>query len=228
MVDEQPTRVARRSQLVAEGRASQEVVKRDEDGELEDQGQAGGERVHPMLLEERHLLALHALAVVFVLLLDFLDVGLQGLHLAHAVHGSEGEGQDHEAGEPGDQDDPDTPGDADVVVQPGDDRVEEILELGDDRDYGMEEHVRLLRRVEAVGSGGSRRSRPSPALRPGGRVPKQTAVRELVHAAVAERVAAQEPPAGQDQPPDRTKLANRLDRVCRAGRVVAAAGGEAG
>src|SRR4029077_15392534 len=81
----------------------------------------------------------------------------------------------------------------------------------------------LLRRVEAVGSGGSRRSRPSPTLRPGGRVPKQTAVRELVDAPVAERVAAQQSPAGQDRSADRTKLADRLDRVGRAGRGVAAA-----
>src|SRR5262245_41431219 len=92
----------------------------------------------------------------------------------------------------------------------------------------------LLRQMRAIGSGsrshagsGSRRELPpSGPLGAGGRIAEEAPIGELVEAAVAEWVAAQQPPGGQDQAPDRSQLADRLDRVLGATRVVAAAGGE--
>ena len=157
--DEQPAGVA---DLVLEGAAAQQRVERDEDRDLEDQRQAGRERVDAVLLEERHLLALHALAVVLVLLLDLLHVRLERLHLAHPVHRLEREGQDDQPGEPGDQDDSDAPGEADVVVQPVEDVVEEVDQRLED--VGFEEHDRgVLRQIGSAGCAAA--GRPGFAVR---------------------------------------------------------------
>src|SRR5262245_35918866 len=48
----------------------------------------------------------------------------------------------------------------------------------------------------------------------------------VVDPALAPRVAAQEPPAGEDHSPHEPVLTQRVDRVLRAGRVVLAAAGK--
>ena len=75
-VDAQEARVAARGvDLGLELVASQQLEEREEDRELEQQRQAGGERVDLVLLVEVHHLPLLALAVVLVLLLDRLISG---------------------------------------------------------------------------------------------------------------------------------------------------------
>ena len=55
--------------------------------------------------------------------------------------------------------------------------------------------------------------------------PEQPLVVRVVDAAVAPRVAAQEPPAGEHRAADEPVLAQRVERVLRAGRVVLAGAG---
>src|SRR5262245_60557280 len=63
-------------------------------------------------------------------------------------------------------------------------------------------------------------------LRAGPGIPEEPAVLELIEAALAEGVAAQEPPAREDGPADRAELLDRLDGVVGTGRVVTAAGSD--
>src|SRR5262245_12460687 len=92
----------------------------------------------------------------------------------------------------------------------------------------------VLRQMGAIGSGGLTRPRrtcllrlPQPlTLRAGGRISEEASVGELVEAAVAERVAAQQAPPGENRAPDGAELTDRLDCVLGAARVVAAAGAE--
>ena len=65
-----------------------------------------------------------------------------------------------------------------------------------------------------------RRGRPWPTA-------QREALRDGVEAAVAEGVAAQQAPGGEDGSPQRAEALDRLDRVGRAGRLVAAAAGPA-
>jgi hypothetical protein len=55
---------------------------------------------------------------------------------------------------------------------------------------------------------------------------EESPIGDLVDAAVAERIAAEESPAGEERASDGAELADRLHRVLGAGRVVAAARGE--
>src|SRR4051794_37759556 len=95
----------------------------------------------------------------------------------------------------------------------------------------------VLRQIRAVGSAGGGQVRPgrlgrpmmmTSSLRAGRGAPEEPAVGDFVDTAVAEGIAAEQAPAGQDGPPHRAQLADRLHRVLRAGRVIAAARGEGG
>ena len=58
--------------------------------------------------------------------------------------------------------------------------------------------------------------------------PQREARRDGVEAAVAEGVAAQQAPGAQDRAPGRPEAVDRLRRVGRAGRLIAAAARETG
>ena len=125
----------------------------------------------------------------------------------------------------------DAPGEPDVVVQPRDDAVEDVDQRLED--VGVEEHGGVLRQIGPIGSAGeSGRGLAAvgrAARRSGGRVAEEAPVRELVDAAVAERVAAQQPPAGEDRAADRAQLADRLGprRPSRSGSTGSAGRGRA-
>src|SRR5215210_1930412 len=57
---------------------------------------------------------------------------------------------------------------------------------------------------------------------------EETPVGELVDSPLAERIAPQQAPGGEDRPAERSELVDRLDRIARAGGVVAAAWAEGG
>ena len=57
------------------------AIEADEDGELDEDGEAARERVDRLLLEEDAGAEVDEVGVVLELLLDTLDLGLNGLHL---------------------------------------------------------------------------------------------------------------------------------------------------
>ena len=61
----------------------EDVEEGDEDRQLREQRDAGGERVDFVVFVEAHHFLLHALFVVFELLFDLLELRLQGLHRPH-------------------------------------------------------------------------------------------------------------------------------------------------
>ncbi len=105
---------------------AERVEEGDEDRELSQQRHAGGERVDFVLFVEAHHFLLHALFVVFVFLLDFLDLRLQRLHRAHAFDLFVGQRDQDGPGADRDRDDRHAPGEADVVVEELEDRVGDV------------------------------------------------------------------------------------------------------
>ena len=112
--------------LLLELIAVQELVEREEDRQLENQRNAGGERVDLVLLVERDHLPLLALLVVLVALLDRLDLRRIRLQRAHRADLGDRKRQDHEPRRERERDDRKAPAQADVVVEEGDDRVGEV------------------------------------------------------------------------------------------------------
>ncbi len=105
-------------------------VHRDEDRELEEEGQAAAEGVDPVLLIQLHRLLLDLLLVPLVLLLDLLDLRLQGLHGLHRLDLLDAEGEQHDPEDDREDDDREAEV-AREVVEPGEqppDRVEQRLE----------------------------------------------------------------------------------------------------
>src|SRR6266540_6656195 len=86
--------------------------------------------------------------------------------------------------------------------------------------------LRFLRWIGAGGTAGRWEDWNLRSLGASGSVTEEAPIGELVNAAVAERVAAEQPPAGQDRAADRAQLADRLHGVGGAGGVVAAARAE--
>ena len=115
--------------------------------------------------------------------------------------------QDQQAGDERQDDDRQAPAEAQVVVDELEHRVrgvdQRLEDVGDD-----ETITRRHREVAAGRRSGSRKS---------------VRASTRVVAAVAEGVAAREPPGGDDRAAHRAELADRLDRVCRARRLVLAA-----
>ena len=86
-------------------RVAQHVVEADEDRDLDDDRQAGPERVDALVLVELHHLLVQHLAVAAVLLLELADLGLQRLHAAHRLLLLDRQRHEREAHEEGEQDD---------------------------------------------------------------------------------------------------------------------------
>ena len=154
-------------------------------------------------------------------------MGLQRLQLAHPLHRAQGEREDDQAGDEGDQDDPETPGDPDVVVQPDDQVRRRGPQLLDDGDRRRRNHCGSVFYVGSVvsvprGAGGAGRARRSDRV---GVPRKSRRSLSFVDAAVAERVAAQHPPAGEDRArgPDRAPGSPRPRRSSRSGSSGSAA-----
>ena len=188
------------------------VEERDEDRQLRQQRHAGGEGVDFVLFVERHHLLLHALFVVFVLRLDLLDLRLQRLHRAHPFQLFVGERDQQGAGDDRQGDDRHPPAEADVVVEELEDRVGDV----DQRlqDVGDGDHGCSL----AVVGGGVDRADP--------RVKRS---RHRVEAAVAERIAAQQAPGGEERRrgPRRSARSTPPRRPSRSARSGSGAGGPA-
>ena len=181
-------------------------------GSCGEQRDAGGERVDFVLLVEAHHLLLHALSVVLVFLLDLFDLRLQRLQRAHPFERFVGERDQQRPGADREGDDRRPPAEADVVVEELEDRVGDVDQ-----------------RLQDVRRSGSRARLAVVVL---GRVdradPQGEAVGDRVEAAVAERVAAQQAPGGEQQRRGSAEAADRLGRVGRAGRLVAAAARQGG
>src|SRR3712207_9385782 len=64
----------------------QRLVQREEERKLQEERQAGPERVEAVLLVERHQLLVLALLVVLVLVPDALHLRAEALHLLHRPH----------------------------------------------------------------------------------------------------------------------------------------------
>ena len=107
--------------LVAEHREE-----REEDRQLGDEGDAGGQGIDFVLLVEAHHLLLHALAVVFELRLDLFDLRLQRLHRAHALDLPVGERDQDRPGEDRQGDDRHPPAQPGAVVEELEDRVDDV------------------------------------------------------------------------------------------------------
>jgi hypothetical protein len=116
----------------------QGVEEGDEDRQLQEQGNAGGERVDLVLAVEPHHLLLHALAIVLVLLLDLLHLRLQRLQRPHPLQLPVGERQDRGAGDDGEQDDRHPPAESKIVeeVEDGVGDVDQRLQHVGRRDHG--------------------------------------------------------------------------------------------
>ena len=161
---------------------AQDVEERDEDRDLEHDRQARGGRVDLVLLVELHQLLVLALLVVLLLLLERLHLGRVRLQVLHRVDLLHGDRHEHDAHEHGQRHDRPRPREADRLVQP--DRG---------RSGGSS-------RAGAADSRWRRSGRSRRALR---LVPPAAEVRVLgpVDPAVAPRVAAQKPPAGEERRP---------------------------
>ena len=149
--------------------AAQQRVDGDEERDLEQERKAGGERVDAVLLVEREHLALLALAVVLVLLLDGLELRRHQLHPAHRLDPLQRQRQRERPHGQRQADDRQAPAQADRLREELDDRLGEVDErLEDDED-------------------GERVMRPprGHAARAGLVVAKQAPIGELVDAAGA-------------------------------------------
>ena len=196
--------------LVLEGLAVQQLVEGEEDRQLEQQGDAGRERVDLVLLVERDQLALLALLVVLVALLERLDLRRVRLERTHRADLRDRQRQDHEPGRERQRDDREAPAEPDVVVEEGDDRI-----------GGVDQ------RLEDVGD--DHAGAPGSWLCPACVWPcvaEQLSVGDRVPAAVAPRVAAKQTLAREDRAAHDPELAHGLLGVGRAGRLVLAAPGQ--
>ena len=192
--------------VLLEAVALEHVVERDEDRDLEQQRQAGSQRVDLVLLVELHHRLLLSLLVVLVLLLDLLELRLQLLHRPHRADLLHRDRQDREPDDEHQRDDRRPPAEVEAVVEEDDDL---LGDLGEDRCDWQAHRLAALR---VPWSGGA----------------EQGSLGQRIEPAVAEGVASQDPPSGQDHAAKRPELADRLLGVGRAGRVVAAAPAERG
>ena len=189
----------------------EDVEEGDEDRQLRDQGDAGGKGVDFVLLVEAHHFLLHALFVVFVFLLDLLDLRLQGLQRAHPFQLFVGQRDQQRPDADRQGDDRAAPGEADRVVEEDEDLVGDV-------DQELRGELESERQHQAFTS-------PWYSAGSTGPTAQREAVRDRVEAAVAEGVAAQQAPGGEQEAADDAEALDRLDRVGRAGRLVAAAPG---
>ena len=192
-----------RRQLVPE-----DVEEGDEDRELGDQRDAGGERVDFVLFVEAHHFLLHALFVVLVFRLDLLDLRLQRLQRPHPFQLFVGERDQHRPHRHGQGDDRHPPAEADVVVEELEDAVGDVDQRLQDVCVGQDQDARLPVVVGRMDVAEAAQGKP---------------VRHRIEAAVAEGVAAQQAPGAENQAAEDAEALDRLDRVGRAGRLVAAA-----
>ncbi len=153
-----------------------------------------------MLLVELHHLFVHALLVVLVLLLQRLELRRVHLQPLHGADLLDRERQDH---------DPHADATSTTIAQAQVSPIERVQPFEDVREEVLDRREDVGERDHAA-----RRARL-------GR--KETLVTDVVDAAVAPRVAAQEPPGGQQAAAQETELPKRVDRVLRAGGVVLAA-----
>ena len=188
---------------------AQHVEQRDEHGQLQNQRQAGRQRVDFVLLVELHQLLLLALFVVLVALFDLLHLGRQPLHLLHRLQLAVGQRNQHRPDQHRQEHDRQPPAAPHQVV------VDEHHDPFEEADQGREGVLDYVREDHAPASPWAwawRRACLEDAL-----------ILDRVKAAVAERVAAQQPPGGEHQAAGHTELANRVHRVTRARRLVLAA-----
>src|SRR3954454_9606997 len=104
-------------QLVLELLAPLEIEERHEERELEDEREAGAQRIEVVLLVELHELLLHPLLVFLVALLDLLHLWLEQLERLHRADLLEGQRQDQKADHARESDYRPAPAQADVVVE---------------------------------------------------------------------------------------------------------------
>src|SRR5437763_10416078 len=112
--------------LVLEVRRLLELVQRDEERQLQQQREAGRQRVDLVLLVEGHDLLLLALLVVLVALLDPLHLRRQSLQRLHRAHLLEGERQNRQPDHHCQADDRHAPAESEVVVEELEDRLVEV------------------------------------------------------------------------------------------------------
>src|SRR3954470_16873716 len=108
-------------ELVAE-----DVEEGEEDRQLRNQGDARGKGIDFVLFVDAHHFLLHALFVVFVLLLQLFDLRLQRLQRSHPLQLFVGEGDQHRPRDDGEGDDRHAPTEAHAVVEELQDRVRKI------------------------------------------------------------------------------------------------------
>ncbi len=154
-----------------------------------------------VLLVELHHLLLLALLVVLVLGLDRLHLRRQLLHALHRAELLDGQREQDRAHAHRQQHDRPAPGHPDAVVEERQDRLEDV-------DQRLEDV-----RGDKHGSGG----------RSGRSGLEQPLFLDRIKASVAQRIAAQQPPPGQDEPAQYAVSGYGLRRVLRARGVVAAA-----
>ena len=200
-------------------RLDEHPEQREEDGGLQQDRQAGRERVGAVLPVERHRLAAHRLTrrgvrLALVLLLDRLHLGREQLHAAGRLDLPE---------EQRDQQDPDHDHESDDRQRPRgtalgveSDRLEERVEL--DHDPGHDDHDRFEQTVEPAHRGellgGSVCGRGHVEMAVDG-----SCWWNVVHATQVPGVAAQHPPDGEACPADGAVTLHRDHGVLRAGRV---------
>ena len=229
-------------------RAVEHPEQRQEDRHLDQQRQAGGQRVGVVLLVELHGLRAELLAVVTVLLLQLADLGLQQLHRARRLDLLDEQRDQRDADDHGQRDDRQRPGPAvagaeerrpDGVEEHEDARdhpVERLQDRAADRDERVPDRQggqqRAEHQVTLCRTGGASRWREWswPACGVGRRrggeqglllVPLRRAGHRVVPAR-GPGVAAQQPPAGQPGAADGAVDLDGPQRVRRAARVVAA------
>ena len=147
-------------------------------------GMQEAKRVDFVLFVEAHHFLLHALFVVFVFLLDLLDLRLQRLQRPHPFQLFVGERDQQRAGDDGEGDDRHPPAEAGVVVEELRGRAL-AMSISGCEDVGGEGHHRVG--LAVVVGGVDRAGAEREALGDG------------VEAAVAEGVAAQQAPGGEER-----------------------------
>jgi hypothetical protein len=121
--------------------AAQQVEEGDEERDLQQQRQARGGGIEPVLLVELHHLLVEALLVALVALLELLHLGREALHVLHPADALVGERQDRDPHDHGQHHDRPAPAQPDRVVPELEDDVgdvdQRLEDVGDDGGHGI-------------------------------------------------------------------------------------------